>query len=244
MESNLHHQFLTVRRGGIVSYGGNQSWFDHGYMRKSGCGVICSMDLLLYLNMYKAKCSTEFFQELPLQSTVENHTSANTIPMGAIHNVVMEEDYSYLANQLHWKYFPVIPHLGMPGWSIVMGLNRYFRKYRIPLRASWGLQGRLLWKRMEEMLKKDIPVILAVGPNFPFTWTNHKLAFYMKKRDGGYERTCSVKAHFVTVTAMNDTWIRISSWGKEYYIKRKEYMSYVKKYSSFLVSNLIYIKEI
>ncbi|MFQ7549242.1 MAG: hypothetical protein ACLRMZ_01540 [Blautia marasmi] len=42
---------------------------------------------------------------------------------------------------------------------------------------------------------------------------------------------------------MDETWMRVSSWGKEYYINRQEYYNYVRKHSSFLISNICYIKS-
>ncbi|MCA5962640.1 hypothetical protein LC724_22785 [Blautia sp. RD014234] len=93
------------------------------------------------------------------------------------------------------------------------------------------------------MLAHDIPVILLVGPNFPFVWGKHRLNMYHRSPEGEYSPSCQIKAHFVTVTGMDDTWMRVSSWGKEYYINRQEYVNYVKKHSSFLISNICYIKS-
>lgn len=244
MKSNLQHPFLTVRRGGIVSYGGNQAWFESGYMKKSGCGVICSTNVLIYLSMYRSGCRTEFMKDISIQPALENTRSEDSISMKTLHNVIREEDYRYLAEQFHRKYFTVVPYLGMPGCFVTGGLNRYFRKYKIPLRAYWGVRKFHFWDCVQEMLEKDIPVILGIGVNFPFPWTQHRLAFYVKGRDGSYEYACGVKGHFVTITAMNECWIRVSSWGKEYYIKKKEYMEYTRKYSTSLTGNLVYMKEL
>ena len=92
------------------------------------------------------------------------------------------------------------------------------------------------------MLSDDIPVILAVGPNLPFVWKKEKLTFYTKNHEGNLLPTAKTKAHFVTVTGRDGAWLRISSWGKEYYISIREYREYVKSHSSFLVSNVIDIK--
>ena len=61
----------------------------------------------------------------------------------------------------------MIPHFGMAGWMLVLGLNRYFSHERIGLRAAFGVLPRNLWVRISAMLAHDIPVILLVGPNFP-----------------------------------------------------------------------------
>ena len=54
----------------------------------------------------------------------------------------------------------------------------------------------------------------------------------------------STKAHFVTITGMDEEWLRISSWGKEYFINRREYDDYVKTHSTWLVSNIGLVRRI
>ncbi len=65
------------------------------------------------------------------------------------------------------KYFPIIPGLGIPGWLLGIEVNRYFIKNRIPLKAVFGVRSRNIPNRIKAMLAHDIPVILAIGPNFP-----------------------------------------------------------------------------
>ena len=89
------------------------------------------------------------------------------------------------------------------------------------------------------MLTKDIPVILAVGPNFPFVWKKEKLTFYKKISEENYIPAVKTRAHFVIVTGRDGSRLKISSWGKEYYIDIREYRRYVKRHSSYLVSNVI-----
>lgn len=150
-----------------------------------------------------------------------------------------EEEYVEFANKL-WKwYLPVIPGFGMNGITLMIGLNRYFKKHGLSYRACWKISGEKLFSRIEQMLSDNIPVILSVGPNFPFVWKKQKLTFYTKNQEECFLPTVKTKAHFVTVTAREGAWLRISSWGKEYYISIREYREYVKRHSSFLVSNVI-----
>ena len=86
-------------------------------------------------------------------------------------------------------------------------------------------------------------MILSVGPNFPAVWEKHKLKFYRKITDGNYRPAAATKAHYVTATALDAEWLRISSWGKEYYINREEYEAFVKAHSSYLFSNLVYLSK-
>ena len=91
------------------------------------------------------------------------------------------------------------------------------------------------------MLEAQIPVVLAVGPNFPMLWGNQRLIFYEK--DGMlYHPKTTTKAHYVTITEIDGEWLTISSWGKKYYIKKAEYEMYVRKHSNYLFSNILVIQ--
>lgn len=152
-------------------------------------------------------------------------------------------EYMDFAKKLWMKYLPVIPFFGMNGITLMLGLNAYFRNQRMPYYARWMISGSKMIPRMEKMLKEDIPVILSVGPNFPFVWRNEKLNLYSKTNMGEYRLATKVKAHYVTVTGMDEKWMQISSWGKEYYISIQEYETYVRENSSFLVSNIVYVEK-
>lgn len=222
----LKGSYPSVRKDSSCSYGGNQNWSYKAVMRKSGCGVIAATDLLLYLHRNRKHCQTEVFSKIP---------ASGTLPLGV---------YNRLTERMRWKYFPVIPQFGTAGLGITAGLNSYFRKYRLPLRARWAVWGKDLWSHVEQMLADDLPVILAIGQNVPFFWTNHKVRLYVKLQEGIYQSSGAVKAHYVTITGIDPRWIRVSSWGKEYYINRKEFDGYVKKHSSYLISNIIILREL
>ena len=84
-------------------------------------------------------------------------------------------------------------------------------------------------------------MILAVGQNIPF-WKKKKLTFY-RQENGVYLPNTETKAHYVVVTGMENGYLQISSWGKEYFISWQEYLDYAKRYSSFWVSNICLIQE-
>lgn len=155
---------------------------------------------------------------------------------------MIESEYIAFAKKLWLSYLPVIPGLGMNGLTLMLGMNRYFLKQKLPYRACWKISARKMFLRIDEMISKDIPVILAVGPNFPVVWGKHKLTFYTKAGEGKHIPTTKTCAHFVTVTGREGVYLQISSWGKEYYIDIREYKEYVKQYSNPLVSNILSIK--
>lgn len=208
------------------SYGGNQSWFANKTMCQGGCGVVAAGDLLLYLSMYRKGCRTE-----------ETH--------GLFYGDgrISKSRYERYLTMLRRRYLPVLPRLGMPYWVLVLGLNRYFSKHGIALRARWGVLPWNMEVRMKEMLQADIPVILAIGPNFPLFFRKQRLGLYVEEQDT-YRMAAQTKAHFVVATAMREGKVRISSWGKSYVVDWEEYKSYVRKSSNYLMSNLCYIYEI
>lgn len=221
----LKYPYVAVMKEGSLSYGGNQGWFSRKVLRKYGCGVIAGTDTLLYLSLHKDYCRGKEFKK-----EEDNN------------GIWEEEKYQELVRTMQRRYFPLIPGFGMPVWFLSAGMNHYFRKSRIPLKVSFGVLGRNIWNRTAAMLAHDIPVILAIGPNLSLFRRKNKLNFYMKKGEE-YVFSCQAAAHFVTVTAMEGAYLKISSWGKEYFISMEEYLEYAKKHSSFLTCNIFYIRK-
>lgn len=155
-----------------------------------------------------------------------------------------EENYMRELTEITRRYFPLIKPIGINGITLALGFNRLLRKYNLPYRAFWAVSGRKFWTRVQELLDQDIPVIFSVGPNFPAVWSKHRLSFYARRSDGSYVPVSSAKAHYITATGMDETWLRISSWGREYYISRREYDEYVRTYSASLVSNILMLRRI
>ena len=154
------------------------------------------------------------------------------------------ETYNQELDSLSRSYFPLIKPFGINGILLAVGMNRLLRKYDLPYRAFWAVSGKKFWPRVEELLRQDLPVIFSVGPNFPAIWRKHRLTFYVKWPDGSYYPASSAKSHYITATGIDENWLRISSWGKEYYINRKEYDAYISKYSASLVSNVLMLHRI
>ena len=205
----LKHPYLSVENKMGIAYGGSQSWFSYGFLKKSGCGVISAADVLFHL-------------------------------MGK--ETISEAEYMEFAKKLWMQYLPVIPGFGMNGLTLVIGLNRYFWKHGMSYRAGWNIGSKNLLSKIDGMLAKDLPVILSVGPNFPKFWRKEKLNFYRKTEAETFVPAVKISAHFVTVTGREGHYWKISSWGKEYYIDVREYQRYVRNYSSFLISNIVYIR--
>lgn len=216
MQHSLKHPYISVGLNG--SYGGNQTTLNRKSLRQCGCGAVAMADFLLYVTKYHD------FEPLP---------EAECDP-------IAPSDYDALVSRLQLRYLPMLPPFGITGISMAAGLSLYSQQHHLSLGARWGVQKKNFWQLMAQMLDRDLPVIFSIGPNFPFIWQKHKLNLYRKCGDT-YVAVSRVSAHFVTATGLDENWIRISSWGKEYYIHRGEYTQYGKAHSISLAHNLLWI---
>ena len=212
----LNHPYPQVRLDTACSYGGNQMLARGATMKECGCGVVAALDLLLYLKSHNS----------------DSHSLPSPLSL---------QEYNEALEKLSRRYFPLIPHFGINGLFLAAGINRLMRAEGLPYRAKWMASGSKIWARVENMLLRDLPVILSVGPNFPAVWQKNSLNFYRKLPNGSYCRATAAQAHYVTATGLDAGWLRISSWGKEYYINRSEYDQYVRRHSNYLFSNLVYL---
>lgn len=155
-----------------------------------------------------------------------------------------QEEYNRTLEEMSKRYFPLVKPFGINGLLLAAGMNRLLRRYHLPYRAFWAISGRKFWPRVEELLQQDLPVIFSVGPNFPAVWQKNRLTFYRKTGDGAYIPSSSAKSHYITATGIDEEWLRISSWGMEYYINRREYDEYIRKHSTSIVSNILMLRRI
>ena len=218
-EHALKNEFISVSKEGLVSNGGNQTWSENAVIRKCGCGVISSLDLLLYLGRHHCGDQAPETRPIPLK------------------------DYDRMCVELSRRYIPLFPPFGTNGAALALGLNRVFSRYNMPFRASWQLSGSKMMSKVENMLDADIPVILSIGANFPLFWQDNRVNLYSRDSLGRMRRTSSAKAHYVTVTGSELNALRISSWGREYYINKGEYFSYIHQHSNSIISNILMIER-
>lgn len=223
--TGLSHPIISVQKGGEFSYGGSQRWSENAALQKAGCGVIAAADLLYYLALYHPNCATPF-----------TGTPAD--------NIVPFCHYERLCQRLRKSYLPVIPNFGKTGPALSLGINAIFSQYRLPFHATWCVSSDKLFERIGEMLGNDIPVIFSIGQNFPAFWGKERVTLYKKSPEGPLIPAAGTKAHYVTVTGLDEEYLRVSSWGREYYIRRREYTDYVRLYSSSISSNILYIKKL
>lgn len=202
-----------------TDYGGSQRLLSSAVLRRCGCGIVAAADLLIYLSLYHGLST-------PLTDDI-------FVPEMSVRR------YNDLCSRLSRSWLPVIPGLGKTGPALSLGLNSLFRKYQLPLRAVWCSSRAKLFSRIEGMLRADLPVILSIGQNFPIVWEKNHVSMRSLSPSGSISSETPVKAHYVVVTGIDDEKLRVSSWGRMYYIDRRDFMDYSRRHSLPTTCNIL-----
>lgn len=221
----LKNDYISVLYESGPSFGGSQRMADNKTMAQCGCGVVAATDFLLYITKHHGNYAESVVKALSL------------------YDKLPKDEYNRCIDKMRRIYFPLIPKLGMNGLGLMAGMQLYFHRYKLPYSCHWCISDKDLWQKIAGMLSQDLPVIMSIGPNFPFVWRNGKAAFYTRDINGALRPASYVKAHFVSVTGMDNEWLEISSWGQRFYLNRRMYEEYVSKYSAALVSNILLVKR-
>jgi hypothetical protein len=219
---NLKNPYISVSGSNGNTYGGNQQYCKNKALKRCGCGLVAALDSLIYLGKYNPSVYLPEYKALPLP--------------------IPQEKYEQLLSSLCRAYLPVLYPFGMNGLGLAAGMNLFFFRHSVPLKARWGISSVQLKNRITEMLSADIPVILAVGPNFPKFWQRKNASFrYSPVND--ISPSVGTRAHFVTVTGIDDSWLEISSWGHKYFLSFEELNRYSRECSNSLLCNILYIEQ-
>lgn len=220
----LKHKFNSYEKDGHIYYGGSQMLSEDKNFRKCGCGIVAAADLFLYLHRYHKKCQTNLFAP---------YENLEHLPASDLTSI-----YRKLSH-----FFALIPNFGINGIMLSLGINTFFIRHKIPFYARWGVLPSKLWSTIEEMLENDIPVLMTVGPDFPRIWQKHSANMYPDTA-AGQLRSTKVRAHFMTLTAIDDEWMYVSSWGKKYKIYRDEYEFFARNHSTSIASNIMLVTSL
>lgn len=218
----LKHPYIAVQYENYTGFGGNQQSSESPSIQGFGCGLVAAADLLLYLSRWKsdAHCAEfEAFAKNPIDGRA----------------------YNRLLDSMRRRYFHIIPKSGMTGIGLMMGMELFFMRHKLPYSARWCFSSKDIWARIEEMLENDIPVIISVGPNLPLIHKKQKALFYRRVNDGSLVPQFSANSHFMTVTAMDDETLEVSSWGKRLFIKKTEFVEFAEKHSFGFLCNILYV---
>lgn len=235
----LKHPFIQVKEKEQVSFGGNQNWFPEKRLAYYGCGLVSAGDIILYLTRYGRIPVTSITRQVKGQKIIE------------------QTEYLDYQRKLSRRFFYVSYLIrGIAGPMLAVGFNLMSLIYKSPYKATWGVPSGEIHMAVTKMLEKDIPVLFSVGANFPLIWRKKGVNLYQKmpaehetETDSFHLVCCgSTLKHYMTITGIfydgkNGELLRVSSWGKEYYIRWKEYEDYIRHESSILFSNMLYITE-
>lgn len=252
--------YIRITKDSSFSYGGSQMWFPHkNWLRKDyilynyGCGTIAAADFFLYLALQK-----------------EAYRSPETnIVLQGNRSISYNDYYSYV-HRINDRYTKTHRVIAVLGPKLASALESYARvnSYQFHAAWKWSLGYYDMYDMIEEMLSEDIPVILSIGPNTPLLWGGKGIPFYEREeienalnltdaesaagelRTHYYKEVMqNINSHYVTVTALikddeiNTIMLRISSWGKQFYINYEEYRNYIEETSGTYTSSLVYVNK-
>ena len=236
---------------GDKSYGGNQGWVSSyydtvyasssdltkeylDYVTNKGCGITATTDLVLYL--YNGKETYDYYDSY-------------------------RDFYLSVGNE----YLVLTPG-GIVCYSIPTALNSiYFEITGYPFLSSWNVASDFpkpfLIDVYESMLEINNPVILNVcslsgNSSAGIAFYELKVIESMNPNEEVFvqlgdssvflisnEYNYSIDGHYFTATGIitdnntGNTYIRISSWGKEYYISYDEYYEFLTDYPLLEIKN-------
>lgn len=235
--TGLTRTYIQVRReNDKITYGGDQGFFkgapsgsEDERKQKMGCGITALGDTLLYL----ANCDEEY-------RTQEN--------AGYVNRILLQKEYEAYYNCIYVFVGKIRSGAcnGISGIRLQNGFNRMARQQHWRLRSRWGLSGKKIYARIEEMLGKNIPVILCVPIMLGRKNKECGIWFYKKENDT-YRKACTVSAHFVVITSVikeeERIYFKVSSWGEEYYVNWQEYdMLIHTHFLGTILGNILYIR--
>lgn len=232
--NELKHDYIRVKDSKGFSYGGNQNWFEKGTLCNYGCGLVAIGDIILYLSKTPGMFKKNIYKDFSNKVFFER-----------------EEYLGYLKKLSRGNFYvPGFSH-GMMAPLIAAGFNIFAMTHGSGARAFWGTMRHKIHNQIESMLKDDIPVLFSVGINFPFIWRNDGLQLYINtgtRESLKLEKSGTVLRHYMVITALTEDksygeLMRVSSWGREYYVLWSDYELYLKKKSNIVFSNILCIRK-
>ena len=251
-------KYVPVMKDSATYYGGSQMWFskDHWYskdyvLHNYGCGTIATADMFLYLALQNETLRSPD-TEIALRGT----------------NEVKYSNYDLYVRRINDQYTKTRRIIAVLGPSVASAINSYSNAYKLGYEANWKwkLSYYDMLDMIEEMLHQDIPVILSIGPNTPKLWGKTGIPFYERREIDYWESPDQksvgqkpyyykavmqdINSHYVTVTGLikddvtGRIMLRISSWGKQFYINYEEYRDYVENTSGTITSSIVSVKRI
>lgn len=237
----LLKDYVKIRRmdSGAYTFGGDQNFFraaqrkeasgsEDEKKQKMGCGIIALSDIFLYF-------SGKYNQSLDWNGK------------SYVNQKMEQPEYCSYYDEIYTFADGVSLKGGVSGIKLWRKFNRMAKLQGWKERARWGFSQKKRLQRMEEMLGNDIPVLLCIPMAFLKKEKDRKLNLYQKNEAGEYDVKTKTNGHYVVVTELfyekDELYLVISSWGKQYFIKWKEYEELLKNLLfGVVLGNLLYIR--
>lgn len=256
--------YVPIIKNSATSYGGSQMWFPadrifskdyilHNY----GCGTIATADLLLYLALYNSSfrsleteiafrgSSSIYHENYEAYIHTINRQYTKTKRFLAVFgtriaSVINDYSDSYgFGYHASWKtrltYFDMLEMMEEMLYQdipVILSIGPNTPKL-------WGRKGISFYTIREIEYPVDESNSPPDIPSVPDKPESSKKPYYYKTA------ATDVRGHYVTVTGVikDDVayriMLRISSWGKQYYINYEEYRDYIDSYGDTYTSGMV-----
>lgn len=217
-EFRLKNNYIKILEDGKLKgdCGGNQDWFKQSsfvYAAAQGCGMVAAIDVCFYINDSSTVSWADYLGKV--KSFIKNHSFARLF-----------------LHEFKRKGKTIVAVGIVPG-QICGELNKNCKINNIPYVFKWnGIHGHKgLYEKIKWQIMHNVPVIWSI-----YKPGQEKLALYKyDSNKGDYVRACGVNNHYLTAIGIVETtksdgrlrrMIKVSSWGKSYYINFDEYLEF------------------
>lgn len=263
--------YVPVLRDSTVYYGGSQMWFPDDnkrskdyLIRNYGCGTIATADLFLYLAI-KSDSYRSGVTESVLQGTDSayykdymsyvrkvNEYYTKTRPYIAVLGPRIAYAFNSYARTYQFK-LKARWRLGLSYYDMLESIGEML-SMDIPVILSigpntpflWGKEGICFYKReIIEYSDKDTDEESSIIPSTLYSYSpaKHNINSHYVTVTGLYKmQSSNSKGQGQLSNGKRKIMLRISSWGKLYYIDYNEYRNYIDNWGGTFTSSIIYIK--
>lgn len=264
--------YVPVIKDSGISYGGSQMWFPktHWYskdyiLHNYGCGTIATADMFLYLALQNEDLKSpqttatitdtgqiKYESYIPYVETIHDKYTKTLRYIAVLGPKVASainsySDHNRLGLEASWKWnltyydmYDVIENMLDQDIPVIISIGPNTPNL-------WGKKGVPFYERkvieyqVTDNIEKDEKV----------TSDGNETNVVKEKRKPYYYKPVynDINSHYVTVTGLikddvaQRIMLRISSWGKQYYINYEEYRDYIENYSGTITSSLVHVKK-
>lgn len=229
-----NEDYISIQHNGVKSYGGNQSWWikDNPLIYEEGCGIISMCDLELYVKMRKME-----YEDCSLG---DKHATVKTMTYWEYKSYIDQagESRYRLSFGRKGKNVGLLPITMVKGLKTDDHLHEMIHGRFKSVKWAPAVNSSKTKEYIIDMLSRDIPVVAS----YYVLNKNNKLDLYSyNPKTLSMKAENNIKGHYFNITGYgvlgDKEYLKVSSWGKKYYIS---YDEWAKKLSVF--SNILFVK--